>query len=85
LYVYGSLFFGVITVYSFQTIFSADDQVEHVITYVSNHLFLAFCANIGACFSQEADNIITPSISFSIASSKLLSSQNTASLQEKII
>jgi hypothetical protein len=53
--------------------------------YVSNHNFCDFSANIGACFSQEADKIITQSISLKIAESKSVSSQNIAFIQEKII
>jgi len=49
------------------------------------HLEIAFLANIVACFSPEADTIINQSISLSIKESKDVSSQNNASIHEKII
>jgi hypothetical protein len=76
--VYGSLFLGVIMVCDSHSIFPAEEDELHVIRNVSIHFFFAFSAKIGACFSHEADKIITPSISFFNDSSKLVSSQNIA-------
>jgi hypothetical protein len=72
-------------VFSDQITSSAEDFSAHVISLIGIFLSLAFFAKIGACFSHEAETIISPSIFFCNDSSKFVSSQNIASRSEKII
>jgi hypothetical protein len=75
----------VIIVFFIHTTCCADEFCAQVTSVTEIFLFLAFSANIGACFSHEAETIISPSISFSNDSLKFVSSQYIASKSEKII
>ncbi|MDP2395663.1 MAG: hypothetical protein Q8S84_05475 [bacterium] len=85
LYVYGSLFLAVTIVFSSHIILLAVEFLLHVNNFAFIHFSIAFLAKTIACFSPDADKITNQSTSLFILSSKLVSSQNIASIHQNII